>query len=106
MEILRQSNELLRAMIAWIGNTEILGITLDIPAHILAGGAIFYFLAVRRLPAWAAYLVVFALSLLKEYYDFSAVVHTGRYLEPLKDIVFTMLGAAIGHYLSRPVNKS
>lgn len=103
MEFLVQANQLLRSVIAWIGHTEVLGVTLDIPAHILGGAAIYYVLAVKGVRPWVAALIVLGLELLKEGYDFSAVLHTGDYLEPVKDVFFTLLGAALGHYLSRPV---
>jgi len=104
MELLAEANQLLRAGIAWIGHTEVLGITLDIPAHFLGAAAIYYLLAVKGFRPLVCALAVAGLEALKELYDLSALLHHGEYLEPVKDIVFTALGAWAGHVLSRRVD--
>lgn len=105
MEYLVELNGYVRAGIAWIGHTEFLGVSLDIPAHILGGAIIYYLLAVRGWRPWLCLLAVIVLEGMKEAYDYSAVVHSRDYLEPVKDIAFTLLGAGIGHWLSREVDE-
>jgi hypothetical protein len=100
---LQSINNSLRAVIAWIGQTEILGITLDIPAHFFIGAMLFYFLAMRGLRTLWCIVWLIVLALAKEAYDLSALLHHRDYLEPLKDLVVTGFGAWFGHYLSRQV---
>jgi len=105
LNFLNSLNDSLRAVIAWIGHTEVLGVTLDIPAHFFLGAAIYYVLVVRGIrPLWCM-VTVTLLALLKEAYDLSALLHHRHYLEPLKDLLVTAVGAGAGHYLSREAKE-
>lgn len=103
METVNLINSYVRAVVAWIGHTSVLGITLDIPAHLFAAAVIYYLLAARGVRTLYCILVVALAELMKELYDLSALLHHGDYLEPLKDLFFTALGAWLGHFFSRKV---
>ncbi len=106
MELLLEINAHLRSAFAWIGNTKLLGISLDIPAHLLIGAILGYWLTTKQWSARRVYLFILALELLKEAYDFPAILKNQEYLEPVKDVLITLLGVWIGRYLSQPVQEN
>jgi hypothetical protein len=62
-------------------------------------GLIVFQLLRRFLKPVYCVLIVVSLALLKEYLDLDVVLFTKEYLEPFKDIFFTILGSFVGMLL-------
>lgn len=103
--IISWNDSFVRPIFAWIGNTSVLGIPLDIPAHIFGGAILYYLLAIRGYRTWVCVFIVVLLECVKELYDLKAVLLSAEYLEPAKDFLVTLVGAGLGYYLSRPVEE-
>ena len=75
-----------------IGQTNLWGIPMDIVAHSLVGFIIYVFFRSLRWTHYPALAVVLALGLWKELgIDATAIFLSGLYLEPFKDIFFSVL---------------
>ncbi|PCI27503.1 hypothetical protein COB52_04720 [Candidatus Kaiserbacteria bacterium] len=76
----------------WVASTSIYGLPLDIPAHLLVGLVIFLIARKSGSTAHTALAVVFAMALLKELtFDLRIWWTWGFYLEPIKDIIVSLL---------------
>lgn len=96
-------NDYSKSFFSWFGKTYILGVPLNVPAHILVSGFLFYFLATRKIRTSYCLGIVLAICVCKELYDLSALIHNRDYLDPVRSMTSNFVGIAFGYYLSRPV---
>lgn len=87
--------ELIGKLLQYIANTSFLGIPLDIITHILVGALIFFFFRRKCFKRSWSYFFVVALAVQKELFDAHAIYLNQKYMEPVKDILVTVLGALI-----------
>lgn len=87
--------EFLKAIFLWVNSHHISGIPLDIPSHLFVGLVIFVMCHFWGLGIRRSLLMVFMIAVMKEIHDYPAIVMSGMYLEPIKDIAMTVYGGMI-----------
>jgi hypothetical protein len=83
MNILTQVNDT-------IAGASIAGIPMDIVLHTFIGFAIFKYVYNIKSQLYLALFVTLLFAFIKEFWDLSAVLNSGYFFEPIKDVFFTL----------------
>lgn len=99
--------EFIKDILEYIATTHVLGFfPLDVIMHFVLGAIIFYFFLKVFGTQTFAYAGILLLAISKEIFDWEIMMRTQLYLEPVKDIVVTILGAYVAIPLGRKLNLS
>lgn len=98
MELLSSINRSIRILMAYIANTDIFGIKLDIFAHFIFGVLITVFLKKRKMSWPKIFLILLAVCLVKEIYDSFAL--TASLGEAIKDTLVTLIYPILSFLIS------
>lgn len=83
----------------------LLNLPADFWAHFVLGGVVFMALYLLKVKTSRILLVVLGVAIFKEYLDLKAILLSGLYMEPVKDIIVTLAAPAF-FWLSQPSFKT